>query len=135
MNSQLLLIKWKNGSFNSWYLSWNLFIRYSYFSVLKGCLSKMHSIDFHDKGIKPFLLHTEIYKKKKLISSYLFVNNKWGLLHSNNWCNSAVWSKEFCITGACRTHCQTKILRLQIWECQKWPQNNLEIAKWGYQQA
>ena len=44
----------------------------------------MHSIDFHDKRIKPFLLHIEIYKKKKLISSYLFANNKWGLLHSNN---------------------------------------------------
>ena len=25
MNSQLLLIKWKHGSFNSWCLSWNLF--------------------------------------------------------------------------------------------------------------
>ena len=34
--------------------------KYGHFSLLKVCLSKVHSIDFHDKRIKPMSLKIEI---------------------------------------------------------------------------
>lgn len=50
--------------------------KYGHFSVLKVCLSKVHSIDFHDKKIKSMLLQIEIYREETNCS-YLFLNNEW----------------------------------------------------------
>ena len=49
--------------------------KYGHFSVLKVCLSKVHSIDFYDKRMKPMLLEIEIYREEK--KRFLFVFEQW----------------------------------------------------------
>ena len=90
MNSQLLLVKWKNGSFHSWYLSWNLF----FFFFFGKKRSKIRKRIIHGRA-----LYTGKYgiQNVALLKQHIFlIRENWSILLLSNRRNFRV----FCLNSA-----------------------------------